>query len=306
MLDKRFQNYISSQQRRQFLQLFKQKFNNKEYLLFLRKFRGSMISKGNRSISYKLYDSIRMFLKKAFKGKTEKYVDIDGVFKFAISNLIPVLGVSNVKRGRKIVTIPILLKLRKRIVLMNKWLISNQKNKSNVRGIKINEVSRLILHSIFNKGNIYEQKIENLKRAYVARHILLKMSGKKTNKRAFKHLQKQVIDSLEKKYEILEDVDKKSKRESLIDSFEKLFDVFLFLKYKKKYRRIKSIIKDLRFSLVATWKNGLPLKRRWIKVWNWLDYLSEPSKKLKFKNKELALLKKKYKKVWQEEARKIE
>lgn len=45
MLDRRFKKYITVEQRKKFMRVFKQKFNNKEYLLFLRKFRGSMISK---------------------------------------------------------------------------------------------------------------------------------------------------------------------------------------------------------------------------------------------------------------------
>ena len=64
MLDKRFRKYITFEQRKKFLRVFKQKFNNKEYVLFLRKFRGSMFSKGKRSLSYKLYDYIRIYFKK--------------------------------------------------------------------------------------------------------------------------------------------------------------------------------------------------------------------------------------------------
>ena len=47
-------------------------------------------------------------------------LDSDKVFKSAISNLIPVLSTANVRRGRRVETVPVLLKLRKRIVLMNK------------------------------------------------------------------------------------------------------------------------------------------------------------------------------------------
>ena len=112
MLDKRFKKYITFEQRRKFMQVFKQKFSNKEYILFLRKFRGSMLSKGNRSLSYKLYDYIRIYFKKVLK-KNNKNLDPDKVFRLAISNLIPVLGTANVRRGRRIETVPVLLKLRK-------------------------------------------------------------------------------------------------------------------------------------------------------------------------------------------------
>jgi len=166
------------------MRVFKQEFNNREFLTFLKKFRGSMIFRGKNSLSYKLFDAIRIRFKKAFryskktkikiKRKKRRKFNFHAAFRKAISNLIPILGTSNVKRGRKVETVPVLLKLRKRIVLINKWLISNQKNKSNVRGIKINDISRLILLSLLLKGNAYDQKIEYMHKVYAARHILLK------------------------------------------------------------------------------------------------------------------------------------
>jgi hypothetical protein len=123
MLSRKFRKYITPAQRRKFMRLFKQKFSNQEYLLFLKKFRGSMLSKGRSSFSYKLFDKIRMFFKKVLKyhaKETKQYVDFDSVLRVAISNLIPILGTSNVRRGRRVQTVPVLLKLRKRIVLINK------------------------------------------------------------------------------------------------------------------------------------------------------------------------------------------
>jgi len=165
MLSKGFRKYITPEQRRKFLQNFKEKFNNQEYLIFLKKFRGSMISKGKRSFSYKLFDKLRIYFKKVIrilnekqKKKNKRKLEYHSFLKGGISNLIPVLGTSNVRRGRKVQTVPALLKFRKRVVLINKWLISNQKNKSNVRGIKMSEVSRLIALSLINKGNAYDQK----------------------------------------------------------------------------------------------------------------------------------------------------
>ena len=119
MLDRRLRKYVTFEQRKKFLRVFKQKFSKREYVIFLKKFRGSMISKGKRSLSYKFYDYIRVYFKKVLK-KNNSNLDPDLIFKKAISKLIPVLGTSNVKRGRRIETVPVLLKLRKRIVLMNK------------------------------------------------------------------------------------------------------------------------------------------------------------------------------------------
>jgi ribosomal protein S7 len=123
MLSKKFRKYITPAQRRKFMRLFKQKFSNQEYLLFLKKFRGSMLSRGRRSFSYKLFDKVRIFFKRVLKNheeETKQRLDFDLVLRAAISNLIPILGTSNVRRGRRVQTVPVLLKLRKRIVLINK------------------------------------------------------------------------------------------------------------------------------------------------------------------------------------------
>jgi len=67
MLNRKFKLYISPEQRRQFMRVFKQEFNNREFLTFLKKFRGSMIFRGKNSLSYKLFDAIRIRFKKAFR-----------------------------------------------------------------------------------------------------------------------------------------------------------------------------------------------------------------------------------------------
>ena len=64
MLSKKFRLYITPEQRRQFMRVFKQELNNREFLTFLQKFRGSMIFRGKNSLSYKLFDAIRIRFKK--------------------------------------------------------------------------------------------------------------------------------------------------------------------------------------------------------------------------------------------------
>lgn len=285
------------------MQVFEQKFNRKEYLLFLRKFRGSMISKGKSSLSYKFFDKIRLHFKKIVKKNKKKNLNPDLLFKYAIFNLIPIIGTANVRRGRRIETIPILLKLRKRIVLINKWLISNQKNKSNVRGIKINDICRLIAYSLKDKGNAYDQKLDNLKKAYSARHILLKMGGRRLNKRAFRKLQNKVLKELKLKHDVIS----KEKKETLMESFSTLFNLIIFLKYKRKYRRIRVMSKYFRASLLQAWSDELSLEARWLIIWNWINYFANVYKRKKFKinTKKLESLKSKYDWVCQDIRTKI-
>jgi hypothetical protein len=135
-------------------------------------------------------------------------------------------------------------------------LIRNQKNKSNVRGIKINDVSRMIAYSHINKGSAYDQKMDNLKKAYAAKHILLRMGGRYVNKRAFKRLQKKVLLELEEKHGILNKnvtiINGKvvKKPEILVESIGTLFNLIIFLKYKRKYKKVRKITKDLRHMLM--------------------------------------------------------
>jgi len=306
MLSKGFRKYITPEQRRKFLQIFNENFNNQEYIIFLKKFRGSMISKGRRSVSYKLFDKLRIYFKRVLKilnKKTKKNLEFDMFLRKAIFNLIPVLGTSNVRRGWKVQTVPSLLKFRKRVVLINKWLIRNQKNKSNVRGIKINDVSRIIAYSHINKGSAYDQKMDNLKKAYAAKHILLRMGGRYVNKRAFKRLQKKVLLELEEKHGIL---DKKvtiingkvvKKPEILVESIGTLFNLIIFLKYKRKYKKVRRITKDLRHMLMIMWRRiEKPLERRWKYLWQWIVYASK-RKEFKINRKKFNMLKPKYKLV---------
>jgi hypothetical protein len=67
----------------------------------------------------------------------------------------------------------------------------------------MHDVSRLIAYSLINKGNAYEQKVDNLKKAYAAKHILLRMGGRYVNNRAFKRLQRKVLEELQQKHGIL-------------------------------------------------------------------------------------------------------
>jgi hypothetical protein len=58
MLSKEFIKYRTNEHIEQYKEPFKQEFTDKQYLIFVRKFRGSMISKGKSSLSYKFLDKI--------------------------------------------------------------------------------------------------------------------------------------------------------------------------------------------------------------------------------------------------------
>lgn len=110
----------------------------------------------------------------------------------------------------------------------------------------------MIALALSSKGNAYDQKVDSLKRAYIAKHILLKMGGKRVNKKAFKRLQKRVLKDLEKKHGIITTSSDKfvKKPENLMESIGTLFNLLIFLKYKRKYKKVRLITNELRRFLV--------------------------------------------------------
>lgn len=135
-----------------------------------------------------------------------------------------------------------------------------------------------------------------MKRAFSARHILLKMGGRRFNKKAFKRLQNKVLIDLQKKH----DAEKKSKDETLMDSILKLFNFIIFLKYKRKYKTVKRMSKKFRNKLIRFWfdDKSPTLEKRWKFVWRWIIYLEK--NKYKINTKRLKELKPKYKLVCQD------
>jgi hypothetical protein len=58
MLNKEFRQFTSKEEVEQFKAIFRQEFSDEHFLMFLRKFRGSMIYRGKSSLSYKYFDKI--------------------------------------------------------------------------------------------------------------------------------------------------------------------------------------------------------------------------------------------------------
>jgi len=89
-------------------------FNDDDLVKFISKFRGSLLFKGKSSLSYKLLDKILYFLKKKYK-KNSIFV-----FKKSVLNLLPLIGIRNIKVGKKVLTLPFPLKNYRRFMLVNK------------------------------------------------------------------------------------------------------------------------------------------------------------------------------------------
>ena len=289
MLNKELKKYVSESDIEQFKVVFKREFTDENYLLFLRKFRGTMIYRGRSSLSYKLWDKIFSNLK-IFMKKQKKYQRVDLALKRAVFNLIPILSTANVKRGKKVQVVPVLLKQHRRIVLINKWLLSNQKNKSNVRGINIDLISQLIIDAIRKKGNAYSQKLENSKKAYNSRYILLRPKDKNSTV-GFKDLQSYVLRKLKQRYE---SEDKDEKKTDIKADLVQFLSALKFLKIASKSRFFKSKQNVLRRILRNTWES--PIHERIYKIMDWLDTIA--GKKVILNKKLLVELIIKYYRVW--------
>jgi hypothetical protein len=58
MLSKEFIRYRTKEHIEQYKEPFRQEFSNNDYLLFVRRFRGSLVFRGKSSLSYKFFDRI--------------------------------------------------------------------------------------------------------------------------------------------------------------------------------------------------------------------------------------------------------
>jgi hypothetical protein len=179
----------------------------------------------------------------------KKPQDTEIAFKQAVFNLIPILGTSNIKKGRKVQILPVLLKSKRRVVLINKWLLSSQKNKSNIRGVNSEDVAKIILFTLMKKGSAYDQKMDNQKRSYNARYMLLRPSNKAHSNVGFNDLQRYVLNKL--KHKLKKTEGEKEKGISDVDSLSKYSSIFKFLKVKSKSRFIRFNKKHFRKTLLT-------------------------------------------------------
>lgn len=69
------------------------------------------------------------------------------------------------------------------------------------------------------------------------------MRGRRFNKKAFRSYQNEVLKKLEEKYGVFK---KTEKIESHSEAIESVVETFLFLKYRRKNRKVKKILKEFR------------------------------------------------------------
>jgi len=132
----------------------------------LNKFYGTLIFRGRRSYAIKLFDIILFNFKKQLK--TDPFIEL----RKAIDNLIPILGLTHKRIGKVYHAIPKLALGNRRFVIMLSWIIKKQKGKSNVLGLKINDVSRHLIDAVNKKGVLINLKKQYLAVSLAGKHYL--------------------------------------------------------------------------------------------------------------------------------------
>ena len=148
---------------------------DKEFFIFLKKFVGSLIFKGNKSRAIKMFDEILYGLKCKFN--EDPIVIFHAVFR----KLIPIFSIAYKRVGNRYQPVPKIANKNVRAVLMNDWLIRSFKGKSNIRGVKVSDITKVIIDTYYNKGKALANKKAFYKRALSGRHLL--STYKRKNKR---------------------------------------------------------------------------------------------------------------------------
>lgn len=154
----------------------KQKINNKglysiiieknEFYYFLKKFVGTLIFKGNKSKAIKSFDEILYNLKKALKREPIT------IFFVIFKRLIPIFSIAYKRMGNRYQPVPKLANKNVRVVLMIDWLIRGLKGKSNIRGVRLTDIIRILIDTYKGKGKALANKKAFYKRALSGRHLL--------------------------------------------------------------------------------------------------------------------------------------
>ena len=126
-----------------------------EFNYFLIKFYGSLISRGKKSMAIKLFNEILINFKQKFK--LDPFVELHK----AINNLIPILSSTQKKMGKIYHAVPSLAVGKRRFVIMINWILKKQKDKTNVKGISVKEVSKHLIDAVYKKGLLIKLKSKN-------------------------------------------------------------------------------------------------------------------------------------------------
>lgn len=137
-----------------------------EFNFFLNKFFGSLISRGKKGLAVKMFNEILFNFKAKFK--SDPFIELHK----ALNNLIPILSSTQKKMGKIYHAVPSLAVGKRRFVIMLNWILKKQKNKTNVKGISVNDVSRHLIDAVYKKGLLLKLKRQHLSYSLSGKHLL--------------------------------------------------------------------------------------------------------------------------------------
>lgn len=139
---------------------------NTEFELFLSKFYGTLISKGKKNFAIKLFNRILLNFKNKFN--KDPFIELHK----SINNIVPLLTSTQKKIGKVYHSVPKLASGNRRFVIVLSWIIKKQKSKSNVLGVKIDDISRHLIDAVNNKGVLINLKKQQLSASLAGKHLL--------------------------------------------------------------------------------------------------------------------------------------
>jgi ribosomal protein S7 len=126
------------------------KFFNFHFFRYHRIFFGSLIFNGNKLFAFNLFNKLKFLL----KNKLNK--DPNFLFLLALSQITPSILLFPFKIGGKIQGVPLSISWKKKWSQATLWVVKLLRDKSRI--IKLNELSELLILSLFNKGSAIKKK----------------------------------------------------------------------------------------------------------------------------------------------------
>ena len=152
----------------------------RDFLIFRKKFLGMFVLRGRKSFSMKMLHYILLNLKR-LKVKTNPMK----LFFLIIQRVTPFLTLGQKKYGINIITVPSLLFGNKKNVILLNWIFRKLRNKSNVFGVKKEDVLKNLTDIYKFKGSVLKLKEEHNNKVILTK-INLKNEGISFSASAFK------------------------------------------------------------------------------------------------------------------------
>lgn len=231
-------NKVSS---REYFSYIKRKENfanltSREFATFLKKLCGTLVHRGKKSYSIRVYNYLLLNLKKKFKKDPT-------ILIYDVANkLMPVFVIGQKQYRGSITDVPVLARGNKKNLYMLNWLVRQLRNKSNIIGVKKQDILKIFADSVNHRSSALSSKKQHDENLQHVKHNLKRVLS---HKKLLKSWRQGIMHKERQKEEEAnlgeEEEDKINYRES-----KKMFNIFgaaylrilksrVFSKYEKKF-----------------------------------------------------------------------